>query len=150
MEQNVNWIWVPDEEHDWLLAKIIETNTENHIIKVYLDENNFEERKVDKKNYYDTVDETSFAGVDDLLQLGDFNKQTLLHNTRLRFQKNEIYTFIGHSILIAVNPYKNLDIYNRENILFYKDYFNKINQDVSFLILLYYIFFTSYLLLINT
>jgi len=63
------------------------------------------------------------AGVDDLLLLGDLDQQTLLHNTRVRHAKDSIYTFIGMPILIAMNPYRHLNIYNDDMIKFYKDYF---------------------------
>ncbi len=70
-------------------------------------------------------------GVDDLLWLGDFNKQALLHNTRERFSDDRIYTFIGHPILIAVNPYKHLNIYTEKDINYYKDHFYKLKHNVS-------------------
>ena len=41
-------------------------------------------------------------GVDDLLSLGDFNEGALLHNIRVRYFKDEIYTGIGGPILISV------------------------------------------------
>ena len=59
--------------------------------------------------------------------LGDFNQQTLLHNTRERFAQDKIYSFIGMPILIAVNPYKKLNLYNDNIIKSYKNYFEKLN-----------------------
>ena len=47
----------------------------------------------------------------------------------MRFSKNLIYTFIGMPILIAVNPYKNLNVYNDDIIKHYKNYFLKLKQD---------------------
>jgi len=38
-----------------------------------------------------------------------------LHHVRKRFLNGNIYTFVG-SILVAVNPFKSLDIYNNEQI----------------------------------
>jgi len=64
-----------------------------------------------------------------LLLLGDLDAQTLLHNTRVRFAKDNIYTFIGMPILIAVNPYKSLNIYNDEKIKHYKKYFTKLKNN---------------------
>jgi myosin-7 len=61
--------------------------------------------------------------------LGDFNQQTLLHNTRVRFGTNKIYTFIGMPILIAVNPYNKLPMYTEDIIKFYKKYFHKLKVD---------------------
>ena len=39
--------------------------------------------------------------------------------------------FIGSPILIAVNPYKHLNIYNNSDINAYKDYFYKLKNNVS-------------------
>ena len=63
--------------------------------------------------------------------LGDFNQQTLLHNTRERFAQDKIYSFIGMPILIAVNPYKKLNLYNDNIIKSYKNYFEKLKRDPS-------------------
>ena len=71
----------------------------------------------------------NLEGVDDLLWLGDFNQQTLLHNTRERFAHDNIYSFIGMPILIAVNPYKHLPIYSKEEMELYKTYFDKLKRD---------------------
>lgn len=67
--------------------------------------------------------------MDDLLFLGDLDVQTLLHNTRVRFGKDKIYSFIGMPILIAVNPYKMLNIYNDITIKHYKKYFLKLRNN---------------------
>lgn len=46
----------------------------------------------------------------DLCQLPDLTERTLLENLKARFEKNLIYTYVG-SILIAVNPFKFIPIY---------------------------------------
>ena len=42
------------------------------------------------------------------MSLGDFNEGALLHNIRVRYFKDQIYTGIGMPILISVNPYGNI------------------------------------------
>ncbi|KTF74194.1 hypothetical protein cypCar_00039662, partial [Cyprinus carpio] len=49
--------------------------------------------------------------VDDLCALPDLNERTLLENLRGRFRQEKIYTYVG-GILIVVNPFKFLPIYN--------------------------------------
>ncbi len=66
-----------------------------------------------------------------MLLLGDLDQQTLLHNTRVRHSKDSIYTFIGMPILIAMNPYRSLKIYNDETIKFYKEYFLRLRTNPS-------------------
>jgi len=68
------------------------------------------------------VDSACLRGVDDLLALGDFNEGALLHNVRVRYFRDEIYTGIGSPILISVNPFANLPgLYNETKQKFYRD-----------------------------
>jgi myosin-9 len=56
----------------------------------------------------------------DLCQLPDLSEQTLLDNLRARFCQGHIYTYVG-SILIAVNPFKFLPIYNPKYVQLYQN-----------------------------
>jgi len=48
------------------------------------------------------------------------NEATLLHNLKIRYQKDEIYTYVAN-ILIAVNPYHDVGkLYDKETIKNYK------------------------------
>ncbi|XP_032822384.2 unconventional myosin-IXa isoform X3 [Petromyzon marinus] len=55
---------------------------------------------------------------DDLCRLPDLNERTLLDNLRVRFKQEKIYTYVG-TILIAVNPFKFLPIYNPKYVRLY-------------------------------
>ena len=44
-------------------------------------------------------------GVDDILQLHDFSEKSLIHTLRVRYARDDIYTFVG-PILISINPDK--------------------------------------------
>ena len=56
-------------------------------------------------------------GVADNTELRQLNEATLLHNIRVRYAKDEggCYTVTGH-ILIAVNPFKQLGIYDEKQV----------------------------------
>jgi len=57
---------------------------------------------------------------DDNCALMFLNEATLLHNLRLRYGKNKIYTYVAN-ILIAVNPYYEIPkLYSRDIIMQYK------------------------------
>jgi myosin heavy subunit len=56
---------------------------------------------------------SSQIAIDDMIQLDDLHEGALLLNLYNRFQKDLVYTFIGN-ILVAVNPYKQLPIYDGE------------------------------------
>jgi myosin-3/myosin XVI len=54
------------------------------------------------------------AGVtDDLAVLGDLTEEILLSELKQRYGKDNIYTYVG-DILVALNPYKELRIYDKQ------------------------------------
>ncbi|XP_073669193.1 unconventional myosin-IXAa isoform X2 [Paramisgurnus dabryanus] len=58
---------------------------------------------------------------DDLCNLPDLNEKTLLDNLRIRFKQEKIYTYVG-SILIVINPFKFLPIYNPKFVKMYDNH----------------------------
>lgn len=59
------------------------------------------------------------TSIDDLIHLDSLTENALLHILRGRFSSDMIYTFVS-SILIAVNPFKVLSIYNDETMEAYR------------------------------
>jgi myosin heavy subunit len=59
------------------------------------------------------------TSIDDLIRLNSLSENSLLHILRGRFATDVIYTYVS-SILIAVNPFKALEIYNDEAIETYR------------------------------
>ncbi len=58
-------------------------------------------------------------GVPDILHLNDFSEPSLLHTLRVRYQRDEVYTWVG-PILISINPYKWIDgLYSPETMYHY-------------------------------
>lgn len=51
--------------------------------------------------------------IEDLINISDLNEMSILHNLRIRFKEDKIYTSIS-SILISVNPFKLLPLYTPE------------------------------------
>uniref|UniRef100_A0A4W5N915 Myosin IXB n=1 Tax=Hucho hucho TaxID=62062 RepID=A0A4W5N915_9TELE len=58
---------------------------------------------------------------DDLCNLPVLNETSILDNLRNRFHKKKIYTYAG-SILIAINPFKFLPIYNPKYVKMYENH----------------------------
>jgi myosin heavy subunit len=62
--------------------------------------------------------------VENLIGLSNLTENAILHNLRIRFKRDLIYTNVS-SILIAVNPFRQLPIYNIETLELYKNTPNK-------------------------
>jgi len=60
-------------------------------------------------------------GLPDMVDIDELNHATLLQNLHARYNKNEIYTYVG-PIILAVNPFKALDsvLYSQEQMDMYK------------------------------
>lgn len=105
------WYWVPDPEHEFVPAKLVQANKDGTKLKVELE--NGEERKVKLKECEPLSRASLQRVVEDLVLLDRMSHPLILHNINKRFQKNLIYTNVG-TIVIAVNPYQRLPIYTEE------------------------------------
>ncbi|XP_067084920.1 unconventional myosin-Ic isoform X1 [Osmerus mordax] len=60
------------------------------------------------------------VGVQDFVLLENYNSEAaFIENLRRRFKENLIYTYIG-SVLVSVNPYKELEIYSKQHMERYR------------------------------
>ncbi|XP_041864369.1 unconventional myosin-Ic isoform X2 [Melanotaenia boesemani] len=60
------------------------------------------------------------VGVQDFVLLENYNSEAaFIENLRRRFRENLIYTYIG-SVLVSVNPYKELEIYSKQQMERYR------------------------------
>lgn len=57
-------------------------------------------------------------GVDDMTLLSNIDEDAICSNLKIRYDKDQIYTYTG-SILVAVNPYKELAIYENDWVFKY-------------------------------
>ncbi|DAZ99181.1 TPA: hypothetical protein N0F65_008214 [Lagenidium giganteum] len=70
--------------------------------------------------------ERMVVGVDDMVLLGSVSENSILENLKMRHAADMIYSYIGH-VLVVVNPYKWLDIYDEASM---KAYMHKARIDV--------------------
>lgn len=65
------------------------------------------------------MDDQKRGGTDDLATLSELNEEIILHELRARYSQDVIYTYVG-DILIALNPFKPLEIYHKSTAETYK------------------------------
>lgn len=54
---------------------------------------------------------SSLTPVENMVAMEELSEAAILHNLRMRFEKDDIYTYIS-SILVSVNPFKQISIYS--------------------------------------
>ncbi|KAK8706139.1 hypothetical protein V6N13_049714 [Hibiscus sabdariffa] len=59
-------------------------------------------------------------GVNDIIQLSYLNEPSVLHNLKYRYARDMIYSKAG-PVLIAVNPYKDVQIYGKDFVTSYRE-----------------------------
>ena len=115
------WVWMPDEEEMFLPAMVHKAAfNAGSAGEVKTDDG--EVHKLDAavtKGMTACNEEVLSPKVDNLIKLNDLNEQALLHNLRLRFKQDIIYTYVS-TILISVNPFKLLPLYTPEILEQYK------------------------------
>jgi hypothetical protein len=109
-------VWVCDDEAAWVRAKI--TAKDGSVVTVTIEESQ-ENQSFDTSlaatsegiklcNVFNTEEEST--AVNDLITLTHLHEPAILHSLEIRFEDDIIYTATG-PILLAVNPFKRLDIY---------------------------------------
>ncbi len=107
-ERNDEWLG----EHFYSPARVVKE--ENGIVQVCLGTD-----EMFKMNEVTRVTDNDDEGVDDILKLKDFSEMSLVHTLRVRYYRDEIYTFVG-PILVSLNPYKLIkEIYSNSTMAEY-------------------------------
>ncbi|KAL6041784.1 Unconventional myosin-XIX [Balamuthia mandrillaris] len=110
-------VWIPDKTDGFKAAEIIRVCDEAATKFVVLAEEDGEEHTVPKEQIF-LRNPSILEGCDDLTCLSYMHEPAILHNLSIRYGVQQIYTFSG-PILIAVNPYQKLPIYNKQMMSLY-------------------------------
>ncbi|KAL0965691.1 hypothetical protein UPYG_G00284510 [Umbra pygmaea] len=112
-------VWIPDPDEVWTGAEIIKDYKEGDpILHLKLeDESTLEYRIGPKDNSLPFLRNPDIlVGENDLTALSYLHEPAVLHNLKVRFlEANHIYTYCG-IVLVAINPYDQLQIYGEEVI----------------------------------
>lgn len=109
-------LWVPDEVAVWKAARVQSTFTagEGEGTVQFIGQDAGEHTlSSDVTGRCLPMTEQSLEDVADMVQFEDLSEAALLHNLRLRFARDEIYTDVG-AILLALNPFQELPLYTPE------------------------------------
>jgi myosin heavy subunit len=102
-------IWIPSDTDAWEAVKVIDNDFKTITVKLKDDK----EFKIlgNIKNFDSLEQESLNKEYDNLVESESFCEGIILHHTKKRFYNDNIYTYVGN-ILIALNPYKYIDMYN--------------------------------------
>ncbi|XP_075302633.1 unconventional myosin-Vb isoform X2 [Opisthocomus hoazin] len=115
-------VWIPDPDEVWRSAEIIKDYKEgDKSLHLKLEDETLYEYPVDLQG-----NELPFlrnpdilVGENDLTALSYLHEPAVLHNLKVRFlESNHIYTYCG-IVLVAINPYEQLPIYEQDVIYAY-------------------------------
>ena len=140
-------VWIPDEQHIYLPAKVVGASIkagEKGQAQVLWHANERDAGPSDDGSRITVeltpaqtltllhMDDQSLNPIDDMVTLSDLSEASILHNLRLRFRTNDIYTYVSSKaspilfiyphmltlvyllqldILISINPFKLLSLY---------------------------------------
>uniref|UniRef100_A0A8C3H1M7 Myosin VB n=1 Tax=Corvus moneduloides TaxID=1196302 RepID=A0A8C3H1M7_CORMO len=115
-------VWIPDPDDVWRSAEIIKDYKEgDKSLQLKLEDETLYEYPIDLQG-----NELPFlrnpdilVGQNDLTALSYLHEPAVLHNLKVRFlESNHIYTYCG-IVLVAINPYEQLPIYEQDVIYAY-------------------------------
>ena len=101
--ENTQIIWIRSVNDVWALAEVINKDTNSYQIRY---PNQLEDFRVDAVDTQDVCD----TGIGNLTNMVHLNEANILEALDKRYRQGKIYTLTGE-VLIAINPFKTLDIY---------------------------------------
>jgi len=104
-------IWIY-KNNEWILAKLKKKIENKYEIIVKNESLIIDHIEIKNKDEEDSVN--------DFINIPHLNEPSILNGLNLRYISNNIYTYTG-KILISVNPFKNLGLYTKKNMDYYKN-----------------------------
>ena len=109
------YVWLQDSQEAFVRGWVVEERSEEQLL-IQCDDGS--QREV-SASAVDKVNPAKFDKADDMAELTHLNEASVVHNLRLRYQSDLIYTYSG-LFLVTVNPYCPLPIYGNDYIRMYK------------------------------
>ncbi|OAR02959.1 hypothetical protein LLEC1_04668 [Akanthomyces lecanii] len=109
------YVWLKDPAEAFVKGWVVEEKPGGNLL-VQVDDGS--QREVDPEGF-DKVNPAKFDKANDMAELTHLNEASVVHNLRIRYQSDLIYTYSG-LFLVTVNPYCPLPIYTNEYINMYR------------------------------
>ncbi|EOA12803.1 hypothetical protein CARUB_v10025758mg [Capsella rubella] len=107
-------VWCRVANGQWQLGKIQSTSADSSLVML----STANVVKVSTEELF-PANPDILESVEDLIQLSYLNEPSVLYNLRVRYSQDVIYSKAG-PVLIAVNPFKNVEIYGNDFISAYQ------------------------------
>jgi len=108
-------VWVPSDEAGYQPGTVVDESDANvTVVQLAKDQS----EKIFEKDKVHGMNPVKFDGVEDCAELGYLSDAAVLHNLKLRYDANIIYTYSG-LFCVVINPYKLFPIYNQKIIELY-------------------------------
>lgn len=134
-EESGDWTWVPHPKTLWQPARITSKNEDGSTTcqtqdgqDVLVPASGIMQGKLTggrkvKVDFWPLKISSMKRAEEDLVRLAALNDAAIINNIRLRYEKDQLYTWVGaaRSVLISVNPYKRLPLYSKEIIQQYRN-----------------------------
>ena len=106
-------VWVPSVEEAWVSGTVVKVSSDKLVVKT----DQQLEISVPKKDraLIEKCGHHLLLDVQNLVDLEELSEGAILHHVRKRYKNKYIYTHVG-AILVAVNPFERLDIYNKSEM----------------------------------
>ncbi|KRY30291.1 Unconventional myosin-Va [Trichinella spiralis] len=116
-------VWIADDKEIWISGNIIENSTadDGHFLTLQLENDKKVKLKFSKKSELPLLRNPEFLmDSNDLTSLSYIQEPDILYALKNRFERECIYTYFG-IVLVSVNPYKDVDLYDKSIYKLYRN-----------------------------
>jgi len=119
-ESELNWQWIPSAKFGWVPGRFIEKDKDGLLNYQLADKSIMKISEQNKSLIYPLDRFLLLHTTHDLMSISEGrNEPYVMYVLASRYYKGKIYTKLANRVLLAMNPYKNLPIYNDQTIEMY-------------------------------
>lgn len=106
------WVWVSDPTEAWVPARV-KSRTGDSVTVLLPNNSKKTVNKGPTEPLWPLNQSSLTRAVDDMVMVESLNHAQMIHLLKTRYNQDQIYTWVGasHSVLVSINPFKQLPIY---------------------------------------